>query len=1829
MQWWTTNNASAPDSLLLYLPADGVVIGNDTFQVVVDDGISTLPGVPCTVEVQLVPLGSPASPQSRPLLVPSFTAVSYELPCVGVWAECQATLLSLPQHARVSTGGVVITTVPAPVMNRLLTVTPYNDSIAVSVSDALTYVVYDPLQVSGVSTLQLTLLPGLSPPSSGSFTVRTADCGDVLIPFPVYSPLPNNSYAATITSLLHPDVGALLLTDGLRTAVPFAPFVIGVSTAPAVIFSPTNCSAGRTSFGYYVTDLLAGLSSSPAVVTVEVGDASLVATTQPMTVATTQVDPIVITLSASSLTSSPAVVTIAALPLYGTLYQYRRLSSHLFQTSTLLTSTYQSTPTWSTADSPASISSSWTTHAQTLANVSAQIQVSCVAPPFPSCIPPAVLGGLTEVEEGGQVTDPLQRVLYVPSRTSPAVDVFVYGMVGGSSSAVTVDVAVFTSPPHSLPPTAAFPFNNDPALQYLPSLPPWQLPMFTDDAMVITFGAAFAPNTSATSLSFYLSRLPLAGQLYLNNGTSWLPVPPLANGAGNTTVPLKCATLPLLYLPGDGGVGQALGDWAYASFDVFVWDGVLASQPSTVTISVLPPTTMPSCAPFVASTARGTDALLTFAAYVDPTFTIRINTLPTAGVLYQSTVDGLRGAMIVQAGVNVSDPLRKLIYAPYTSSSASTDSFTYAVYNVTTELLSLPCEVLVTVNAAPVAPSVSSFVLTTTEKVAVPFNLSCTPAPCTFTLLTLPGAGQLSTLTTTGNGTNITDVLSTGALAYPTLLFTPNQFEHGDPLYYNYYANFSYAATSVNASTLSSPAVVTVQVAQVNYPPTLANKTIDMVEDGFAVFNLSAVDVDPSLAYTIHISALPLNGTLYQYNGADPSNPIGAPIASSANNYAVQETDTNGQPSSGNRVVYVPVLYAWGTPYANFSYSASFSYDVLGDATTTNASTVVINVAHRNHAPKATAQPLVMTGNDLWIDLSSAATDIDGDEVFYSLVSFPYKGLLFTCAYPTDGGDDDCLDFIAITPSDPSPALNATLNSTGGVDVTALWSYPNVINSSLYLTLNNQAAFSPYLNFSYLAFDRYLYYTLSTLTITLKCAPGTLPNIWMTTGDACTSCPTGAQCSTDGTYAPYAYDGYYAMRSSSGLTFVSCHPSTACLGGYEVGCATGYTGLVCGACAYGYVRLATQCVECPSGLLWLTAVVVGGLVLVGAAVVMALSRHRISFASSYVLLVFLQTLTLYNTYHLEWPNSVSDLFSSASLFSFNVDLFAVSCYIPSTTYAHKWVATVLILPAVLVALTTVYGVIVARGWLRHRLHIDGAGTYHATLTSSVGSLLRYATITLFVTFLPFLAKAFELFNCSTLPDGSRLFNPDSSLLCTDAWWMALYPWAVLCIGLLVCFVGIWVGGGISKHVPRKVEWGEVGWGLRWWRMKGKGEPGVVKDGLKERLIGEGVREKGEGSKVTFSLTSSSSSSVLTSSSTSSLSSAVGRSSSSHRRGGVSDVVDASLAFLTSSFKPLFFYWYLVVLLRLFLLAVTCLLYPDIPIVAATFALTILLLSSLLQYVCSPFTSSSLNRLELLTLLSAAFILFCGVIFKGDVLTNGGGVGGLSPEVTLFVTFIFVAVGVTMAVVAWVYWRKVEKVLFCRRCRRVPALRVKSAALMNKVGRRLRERVKQRRDVMAVPRRHHGGETREALMGRCAAKAPEAKEEEGRREEKQQPMGVVGSLRMPSAAAVAALAMARSEEGGIVSPVSELSVASSAGDVELMDVREEFTIKKPEAKDRHDAAQRVELGEAMEIKEEMGDDDDEEDGIDDDDGDGSDGASDGTSSESSSTFKVTGAGRLSG
>ena len=1806
----------------------------DSFQVWVDDGQSTMPGAPLTVNVQLLTEDAVvlSAPATLGFVVPAYGSGHLTLPCMQSAApatQCHISLLTLPETGQVSTNGVVINRVPYPLANNSLVFAPTNNNITDVESATVTYVAYNGVAVSPVYTLAVSIHPAPAPPSCTSFTVESADYAEVLVRLTAAALYANSSYEAVITSLPNSAVGSLVTSDE-RTAVSSVPFTLTFSDSPQLIFSPNVAASGSissstTAFTYYVVDQSSQLACPTSTVTVVIGTtppAPFVPVT-PLIVQTTQVDPIVVTLSTNSAQLAPITANITSLPYNGTLYQYQTLPAHWLYPgiSVLLASLLTDSASWSSADSPSSYLSANSSYTQLYNNVSAVVQSACLTSAAVSCLPPSVLSELTPITAATSVVlDPLLRLLYVPARSAVA-DSFAYTVSASAWSAsasassspntgwVSVQIQSTNSPPSPLPPVAS---STSPLSVYLPALGPFQLPMYQDDELFIDLqadaGYSAASSTGAT-LSFFVSRLPVNGTLYYQNvscGGCWTALPALYSAVINESQPFE-AGWQLKYVPTAGQAGAFGVNYLYASFDFFVVDSVLGScPPASVALFVLPPLVWPSCVSPSVQALRGTELVIALGNWVDQSLSVIVHSLPVHGLLYQSAADGKADGLIWRRDTLLSDSLLKLVYVPYVNLSLpfAFDVFTYGVYNSSTQLLSPPCSVNVSLTTVQPIPTATPLIFNTTENNYVNLTLSCSVPPCIYSLVSLPAAGELSELFSAGNVTNSTAITNVGLLpGSGQLQFSPLDYDSGDPINYNYYANFSYIAlpadsppesySSVSSPPWSLPATVTLQVSQVNYAPMFADQNLTVLGDSYIVISLAANNTksQPAAAYTVTIASLPARGSLYQYTAQDPTSPMGNLMGTGSDQtMQVQELDANGDLDSGTNVVFVPVEFEHGVNYANFSFFATDETQSNGKPPTYF---VNINVTPRNHAP--VASPLTFTidginGNQMVpIDMQGAATDVDGNEIFYSVTSWPTKGVLWSCERlpaqnafvagsqeelsSANAGCEPDADSI-IQPYDLSPVAivnisNFTDSSSGVVssnssaagnvtlslNVTAVTAYllsdsapRNLINSSLHFSLDNSAAFYPFLNFTYTAFDAYLANTSSFITILLHCPPGSSPNIWQSSGPPCIGCPTGAQCSTDGTYPPYPMPGYWPMLTDGlavgkggDMVFELCHPASACLGGVLASCGTGYQGKLCGSCQPDFVRMDVQCVQCPSAFLFFTAVTVGACVLFFVLAVLLLSKHRLSFSSSFIVLSFFQTVSLYNNYDLRWPNSVSSLFTAVSLASFNVDLFAVQCYIPYAAYPHKWVGTILLLPVVMALMVVVWAGWLAVQWMGMRLVLwrgvrrsdrpllpSSASVaaswvvFQAVAQSSVTHLLRYQTIWLLSAFLPLLAKACQMFECAQLPDGTVQFYPDSSLQCTQNWHVTLVPFAILFIVVYSLFLAIWLAGGISKHVPRGVHWSGWCWSAK--PSLAHSQQRVITNssssarsmhamrvGMMEKMVEVEFAPTEKTGAVhdswpsvasptssapfhLLSLSSPTSSQSLSFPASASAASAAAAASafpsssvltanpasatvstySSRRAGAAVDHIDASFAFLTSPFKPIYFYWYLIIALRLLLLAVTCLLYPDIPIVGATMALLVLLGSALLQCVLAPYRSSSLNRLELVCLLTAAFVLFCGVIFKGDT-TASMSTSALSD---LFIVFVFVALSLAIAFASFVYWRKVERLLYCRRCRRVPTLRVKSAEVVLKLGRTARERVQDRRDLAPVRSRKVDKQTQE-------------------------------------------------------------------------------------------------------------------------------------------------------
>jgi hypothetical protein len=127
-----------------------------------------------------------------------------------------------------------------------------------------------------------------------------------------------------------------------------------------------------------------------------------------------------------------------------------------------------------------------------------------------------------------------------------------------------------------------------------------------------------------------------------------------------------------------------------------------------------------------------------------------------------------------------------------------------------------------------------------------------------------------------------------------------------------------------------------------------------------------------------------------------------------------------------------------------------------------------------------------------------------------------------------------------------------------------------------------------------------------------------------------------------------------------------CNPLTACTGGIKNLCTTGYTGVVCGQCVFGYYADSGLCLQCPTFRWW--TLVLLALVLIGAVgVFISISPWLKGLASLRILFNFLQFSYRLRFFHVSWPVFVLTFFDYIGYVVPNIDFLRPECQVPVAT----------------------------------------------------------------------------------------------------------------------------------------------------------------------------------------------------------------------------------------------------------------------------------------------------------------------------------------------------------------------------------------------------------------------------------------------------------------------------------------------------------------------------------------------------------------------------------
>jgi VCBS repeat-containing protein len=502
--------------------------------------------------------------------------------------------------------------------------------------------------------------------------------------------------------------------------------------------------------------------------------------------------------------------------------------------------------------------------------------------------------------------------------------------------------------------------------------------------------------------------------------------------------------------------GLAEGRTYYFAVQAVNQDGLVSDPSSEISYQV--PSTTTNRAPVAAARTATTNE--------DQAVAITLSATDADG-------NALTYSIVTQPGMGtLSGSGANRTYTPNANANG-TDTFTYRANDGS--LNSNTATVTITVTPVNDAPVAGNLTVTTAEDQAVGIVLAATDKEASslaYSIVSPPTKGTLS-----GSGANRT--------------YTPNADVTGTD-------TFTYRASDGSAN--SNTATVSITISAVNDAPVAASQSLNTTEGRALPITLSATDKEQS-TLTYRIVTQPTKGTLsgsgasrtYTPNagatgndsftfrandGSANSNTATINISVSAVNAApvaanrtattsedkavaitLSATDADGDALTYS-IVSQPAKGTLGgsgasrtyTPNADAHGSDSFTYLASDGTLNSTPATVTITITPVNDPPVAAAQSL-KTSADQALDLVLAATDKDGDNLNYRIVSEPAQGTLSgsgatlsyapdadatgtdTFTYVANDGKTDSnngLVTIAVSPAKPPVAGNSAPQFAAG-----------------------------------------------------------------------------------------------------------------------------------------------------------------------------------------------------------------------------------------------------------------------------------------------------------------------------------------------------------------------------------------------------------------------------------------------------------------------------------------------------------------------------------------------------------------------------------------------------------------------------------------------------------------------------------------------------------------------------------------------------------------------------------------------------------------------------
>ncbi len=920
---------------LTYDP-DGTFTGSDSFTFTATDNNGATDLTPATI---IIPIGNnpPVANSATNSAIPSTSGATTLSALTATDTDgtiAGYTILTLPARGTLYVGGVAATSLQVLSVSQAAMLT-YDPTGTFTGNDTFTFTATD--NKGGVSAPATITIPVTNnPPTANNATNATIPSTAGATALSALTATDTDGTIISYTILTLPARGMLYVGGVAATAMQ----VLFPSQAATLTYDPSGNFTGNDTFTFTATDNSGDTDSTPATITIPVGNNPPVANdaasgTMPSTAGATAIA----ALTATDTDGTIASYTILTLPAHGTLF-IGGVAATVGQILTLpqaATLTYDPDGTFIGNDVFTFKAADNNNAASNTATITIPVgnnppsANSATNPTIPSTAGATAIAALTATDSDGTITSytiltlPVHGKLDVGGTTVTAGQILTLAQVGTltydpNGIFTGNDTFTFTATDNSgatdpSPATVTIPIGNN-----IPVANSATNATIPSTAGATPIASLTGTDTDGTVTGFTILTLPMYGSLLVD------AIPVVTNQVLTITQAAK-----LSYDP----TGTFTGNDTFTFTAIDNNGGVSATATITLPVGNNPPVANSATTAVIPSTADSTSISALIASDTDGTITgYKILTLPLHGTLYTGGTATAGGQVLTPAQAST------LAYDP-DGTFTGNDSFTFTATDNSGAVSPVATITIPVGNNPPVALAATNVSMVSAAGATAISALKATDTDGTiagYTVLTLPLHGVLSV-----GGVAITVGQMLTVAQVSAITYDPDGTFIGNDI-------FTFTATD-NSGGVSLAASITIPVS--NNPPvanSATNPTIPSTAGATILSALTATDSDGTIAsYTI--LTLTSHGVL-SVDGKD---------------LAAGDVLT---PSQVTAIVYLP--------NGIFTGNDSFIFTVTDNSGAIDTTPATITIPVGNNAPVANPDNVV-TNEDTPASFNVTTNDIDSD----------------------------------------------------------------------------------------------------------------------------------------------------------------------------------------------------------------------------------------------------------------------------------------------------------------------------------------------------------------------------------------------------------------------------------------------------------------------------------------------------------------------------------------------------------------------------------------------------------------------------------------------------------------------------------------------------------------------------------------------------------------------------------------------------------------------------------------------------------------------------------